>query len=84
MRKSIQFSMMIVLGIPLWAFGFKGEKGMLSSALTRGAITVSPLNLVVQQTVSGRVIGTDGLPLPGVSISVVGSEAATSTNEAGN
>ncbi|RQP15847.1 MAG: SusC/RagA family TonB-linked outer membrane protein, partial [Parapedobacter sp.] len=57
---------------------------MLSSALTSGAITVSPLNLVVQQTVSGRVIGTDGLPLPGVSISVVGSEAATSTNEAGN
>ena len=84
MRKSIQFSMMIVLGIPLWAFGFKGEKGMLSSALTRGAITVSPLGLTMQQMVSGKVTGTDGEPLSGVSVSIVGSQTATSTNEAGN
>lgn len=61
--------MMIVLGIPLWTFGFnEGKKG----------------DLATQQTVRGKVTGTDGAPLSGVSVSVVGSQAATSTNEAGD
>ncbi|MEC3880057.1 SusC/RagA family TonB-linked outer membrane protein [Parapedobacter sp. 10938] len=63
MRKSILFSMMMVLSIPLWSFG---------------------VATAVQQTVRGTVTGADGGPLAGVSVSVVGSQVATSTDESGD
>ena len=74
MRKLLLFSMTIGLSVPLWTFGFNGGAEAPGSS---GAMSA------VQQTVSGTVTGADGEPLAGASVSVVGSEVATSTNEAG-
>lgn len=84
MRKLIRFSMMIALSIPFFAFGFNEGSGMLDRLGATGAIATSSPDLAVQQTVTGKVTGADGVPLPGVSVSVVGTPAATSTNEDGN
>ena len=75
MRKILLFSMTIGLSLPLWTFGFNGGAAAPGSS---GAMST------VQQTVSGTVTGADGEPLASASVSVVGSEVATSTNEAGN
>ncbi|WP_206106012.1 SusC/RagA family TonB-linked outer membrane protein [Olivibacter sp. XZL3] len=39
--------------------------------------------LNVQEQISGKVLGEDGQPLSGVSVSVVGAQGGTSTNEEG-
>src|SRR5690606_10174412 len=73
MRTLLRFSMMIAAGILL----IPDTSGVMAAIRTN-------LPAVVQQTISGKVTGADGAPLPGVSVSVVGGQEATSTNEEGN
>lgn len=75
--------MMIALSMMLWVFGSTGAKAMLYRFEVTGAMPESLFDAVKQQTVRGTVRGPEG-PLPGVSVSVVGGEAATSTDENGN
>jgi len=76
--------MMVALSFPLWAFGYYEGKGGLDRSGATGAIAKIPLHLAIQQRVSGKVTDVDGAPLQGVSVSVVGKQIATSTNEEGN
>lgn len=85
MKKPLQFSMRIaLLSMMLWSFGVIEGKAMLDRSEATGAMLTSRSGVAVQQTVGGTVTGTDGSPLVGASVSVVGGTAATSTNEAGN
>lgn len=75
--------MMIALSVMLWAFGSTGAKAMLDRSGATDAMPASPSDAAMQQTVRGTVTGPEG-PLPGVSVTVVGSQAATSTDENGD
>src|SRR5690606_7017791 len=84
MRKLVRFSMMIALSVLLWAFGSAEGKAMFDRSGATGAMLASLSDAATQQTVSGVVTGPEGEPLPGVSVTVVGSQAATGTDESGN
>lgn len=75
--------MMIALSMVLWSVGSTGAKAMLDRSEATDAIPVSLPDASMQQTVRGTVRGPEG-PLPGVSVSVVGGQGATSTDENGN
>ncbi|WP_028296365.1 SusC/RagA family TonB-linked outer membrane protein [Olivibacter sitiensis] len=83
MRKLIRFSMMIVLGIPLGAFGFAEKEGVPNRSGATGAMEKSSPSVASQQTVSGNVNSAEG-PLAGVSVAVVGRQVSTSTDGRGN
>lgn len=73
--------MMIALSMILLVLGSAGAKAMLDRSEATDAMLVSQPD-AMQQTVRGTVTGPEG-PLPGVSVVVVGAEAATSTDENG-
>jgi len=74
--------MMIALGFPL-GFARAGNDGGGILAFREVAEHV-PLAAKAQQTITGKVTAVDGTPLFGVSVVVVGSTIATSTDESGN
>ncbi|WP_257666785.1 SusC/RagA family TonB-linked outer membrane protein [Parapedobacter tibetensis] len=83
MRKFVRFSM-IALSIPFMASGYVEKEGILTRSGTTGAMLESLPAAAVQQTVSGKVTDSDGAPLLGVSVSAVGGQASTSTDDNGN
>jgi hypothetical protein len=42
------------------------------------------ISAVAQQTITGKVTDSKGIPLPGVSVKVKGTSRGTSTNDVGN
>ncbi len=76
--------MMIALSIPLGAFSSVEKEGALNRSEKTGAVSETAPREVAQQTVSGNVSDASGVPLPGVSVSVVGGQASTSTDDNGN
>ena len=48
------------------------------------AACLTSISYAQTREVSGRVVSTDGTPIAGVSISVVGSSTSTQTNASGN
>ncbi len=74
---------MIALSVMLWVFGSTEAEAMFDRSGATGAMLTNLAGAAVQQTVTGTVTGPEG-PLPGVSVSVVGGQAATSTDESGN
>ncbi|MHA7943115.1 SusC/RagA family TonB-linked outer membrane protein [Formosa sp. 3Alg 14/1] len=59
-------------------------KTKFSGILTLFLAFVVQLTFAQQKTVSGTVTGNDGLPLPGTTVSVVGTTSGTSTDFDGN
>ncbi|MFC3200108.1 SusC/RagA family TonB-linked outer membrane protein [Parapedobacter deserti] len=84
MRKLVQFSMMIALSIPLGTLAFAEIPGTSNHSGPKKVFEDGILRKDAQQTIAGRVTAADGVPLPGVSVSVVGKTTATSTDDEGN
>ena len=57
---------------------------MKNQLLLIAALFFISLQLVAQQTITGKVTDNKGIPLPGVSVKVKGTSRGTSTNDVGN
>lgn len=81
MRKLLLFSVALGLSAPYYSMA-NVEKGSLGTSKAAIETIMNASSAAQQQTITGTVRDADG-PLPGVSIAVVGSATATSTNTSG-
>ena len=80
MRRLVQLALMVAGGV---CFG-NSISGAVTLPHVKAKIIENKSAIGSQQTVRGRVLGADGVPLPGVSVSVIGGQDATGTDENGN
>jgi len=81
MGRRIRFALLAVLSISFVILN-SNAKGLANGAGLRVAVA-APAITMHQQSVSGRVTGSDGTPLSDVSVTVIGGQIATSTDEQG-
>src|SRR5688572_32658354 len=57
---------------------------MRNHLLLIAGIIFLTISAVAQQTITGKITDTKGIPLPGVSVKVKGTNRGTTTNDVGN